>query len=131
MDRLPQKSCLHCSKIFFKTPNISLKTWNIKSKFCSHECYWVWKIGKYRGENGPNWRGNKIQYWGLHDWIRSKKGKPQKCELCGTTKKRQYDWANKTGEYKRVLSDWMRVCVPCHRKHDYENGIIKPEGLKR
>lgn len=62
------------------------------------------------------------QYRSLHDWVRKHRGRPNECEHCGTTEDRRYDWANKSNEYKRELDDWLRLCGPCHRKHD---GVTK------
>jgi len=53
-----------------------------------------------------------------HRWIISQKGKPNRCELCGTTKAKKFEWANKNHKYLKKLEDWMRVCTPCHRKYD-------------
>jgi len=65
-----------------------------------------------------NWKGEKASYVAHHQWVRRYLGKPQKCEHCKTTANRMYHWANVSGEYFRELSDWVRLCVPCHSKHD-------------
>lgn len=78
------------------------------------------------GEKAPNWKGDKVGYSGLHDWIRKQLGTPNRCEKCGTTKARRYEWANISGKYKRDLSDWCRLCVSCHRKEGYKKGEYKP-----
>jgi hypothetical protein len=62
-----------------------------------------------RTQGGLN---NTYRY--LHTWVQRKLGTPQKCEICGTTEDRRYHWANKSGEYRRDLTDWRRLCVPCH-----------------
>jgi len=69
-------------------------------------------------ERNSNWKGDDVKYQGLHKWIRLNYGMPSKCEKCGTTEKRMYHWANISGEYKRDRSDWIRLCVPCHKKFD-------------
>lgn len=38
------------------------------------------------------------------------------CLQCNTGK---FEWANKSGDYKRDLSDWLRLCISCHRKYDF------------
>lgn len=81
------------------------------------------KIGvhkKDRGEKSVHWKGEDALYGTKHDWVYSRKGSPQKCEHCGTTEKRMYHWANISGKYLRDLSDWKRLCVPCHSKFDKE-----------
>ena len=65
-----------------------------------------------------NWKGENASYYAIHAWVARHRGRPQKCEHCGTTKFRRYHWANKSRKYKRELSDWIRLCVPCHRKYD-------------
>lgn len=75
---------------------------------------------KRRGEKNPNWKGNKVTYKSLHDWVRYYRGTPKKCEHCGNEnlRHRQYNWANKSHKYKRELSDWIRLCCKCHWKYD-------------
>lgn len=58
------------------------------------------------------------QYRAVHQWVERCLGKPQRCEDCGDTTDRRYHWANLSGEYKRELYDWRRLCVPCHKKMD-------------
>ncbi len=76
---------------------------------------------KLRGENSVFWKGEDAGYGAMHDWVRKEKGVPQKCDLCGTIEKRRYHWANKNHKYRRILSDYFRACVPCHKKYDKKN----------
>lgn len=127
------KICIKCHKEFSK--NRRGKAWEI-AKYCSQTCYlggnipWnkgiksdvkPW-LGKKRpdmvGEKNPSWKAEGISYTHLHDWIRATLGKRNKCDFCGTTELRRYEWANKSRTYKRDLADWLRLCVPCHRKYD-------------
>lgn len=71
-----------------------------------------------RGNKNRLWKGDKVGYVGLHQWVRRELGTPMQCEKCGTVDRRFYDWANKSGKYKRDTSDWIRLCRPCHRAHD-------------
>lgn len=64
------------------------------------------------------WKGDKVGYGGLHNWIRRRLGTPNICSMCGTTEAKAYDWSNISGEYKRDLSDWQRLCRACHQKYD-------------
>ena len=81
-----------------------------------------WNTGKKRpemtGENHFAWKGNEVGYHALHTWVERRLGKPQCCDLCGTIEKRRYHWANKSGKYKRKITDWIRLCVPCHGIYD-------------
>ena len=60
--------------------------------------------------------GASTEYRLLHYWVEKQLGKPLRCDECGATEKRRYHWANVSGEYKRELSDWRRLCVPCHAR---------------
>lgn len=70
------------------------------------------------GDKKPNWKGTEVGYFGLHDWIRRQLGKPSECKHCGTMKAKRYDWANKSHNYLRDLTDWIRLCRSCHIKYD-------------
>jgi len=58
------------------------------------------------------------QYQYLHEWVYAKLGRPMECENCGSREESIYDWANISGEYKKDLSDWARLCRSCHRYFD-------------
>ena len=74
--------------------------------------------GFKENEAHPLWVGSKVSYQALHSWIRRNKGTPRKCEHCGTTEAKKYEWANIGHTYKRNLNDWIRLCTACHRKMD-------------
>lgn len=59
-------------------------------------------------------------YSAIHQWIVRWYGKPMQCEHCGIVeqKTRRMHWANVSGEYKRDISDWKRLCVVCHARLD-------------
>lgn len=67
-------------------------------------------------EKNPYWKGNKVTYSPLHDWIRRHKPKPKLCEDC--KKVPPYDLANISGKYKRDIKDFKWVCRKCHMKED-------------
>lgn len=74
----------------------------------------------------PNWVGDNIKKAGVHRWVEKWKGKPQKCEVCGTENSKKFEWANIDHSYKRILEDYIRMCTPCHRKYDIEhNNYLK------
>lgn len=133
-------NCLVCGVEFYRNLTRLKKESN---KYCSYKCYWQNKKGKtligidyskrvpwnkgkkylqIRGVNHPKWKGKRVSYRNLHRWVERYMGKPHKCEICKTTKNREYEWANKSHEYKRELSDWLRLCIPCHKR--YDNKII-------
>lgn len=84
---------------------------------------------------GPNpnhylYKGENASYMSLHGWVRRHKIDPCKCEICGVIDVK-LQWANKSHEYKRDLNDWIRLCIPCHRKHDLdENGNKRRDSFK-
>lgn len=74
-------------------------------------------------------------YRSRHDWIQRRLGTPELCSNCGLSslpegKKRYFEWSNKSGEYLKDVSDWERLCVPCHRRSTYNN-IPKKEFCSR
>lgn len=109
--------CLTCGKKFYQRPS------RIKSgrgKFCSQSC-----LGKSRiGEKNGKWKGDKVGYIGLHHRVRKSLGKPLICQFCGVTDV-PIEWANKSHKYFLTLSDWISLCVPCHRKYDNTPRIRK------
>lgn len=80
-------------------------------------------LKKYNQKNKVhyNWKGDNVGYGQLHKWVRANLGKPSLCENCLTTSAKIYDWANISGEYLRDLSDWARLCRPCHKLIDNHN----------
>lgn len=132
------KKCSNCNKEFYKKYNESKKYW-IDKKYCCLSCRNKGKklpndikkkmsetqkrIGNKPpysfGKNHHNWKGNNAGITPKHIWVRKWKGKPDHCEICGTTDKRQYNWANIDHKYRRVLEDYISMCVPCHRIYDY------------
>ena len=140
--KINKRHCKNCGNEF-KIINYSNRI------YCSQECklngYWG-KINKklnlgrklssehkhkislgmkkldWDNENNPAWKGDKVGYMGLHNWIRRKLGKPTKCILCGKGKNKYY-WANISGEYQRNTKDFMELCASCHVK--YDRGIIE------
>lgn len=86
--------------------------------------YW---LGKKRvnmqNENNPAWKGNNAGLDALHNWVKRRRGIPEKCKHCGKLNKKQngqwiLEWANISREYKRNLEDWMGLCSKCHAKYD-------------
>lgn len=64
-----------------------------------------------------NFWGTDGQYKYLHRWIGKTAGKPSYCAHCDKTEGK-FEWANKSGEYLKDVSDWLRLCRSCHRKYD-------------
>lgn len=62
--------------------------------------------------------GMNTEYRLTHYWVERQLGKPSLCSNCGDTSDRRYAWANISGEYKRDVNDWERLCYPCHQRKD-------------
>lgn len=79
-----------------------------------------WMIGRNIGIKHFLWKGDKVGYYALHQWVAKWRGKSDICEHCGRSglSGHQIHWANKSGNYLRDLSDWIRLCVSCHKKYD-------------
>jgi len=67
-----------------------------------------------------NWKGNAVKYQGLHKWVKKELGQPSECWYCEdkTLSHRQYHWANLSGEYRRDINDFARLCAKCHKALD-------------
>lgn len=87
----------------------------------------AWNRGKLLpmmwDENHHAYKGDKVSYRNLHRWVERRLGKPMACDECGISgsikgKKRPYHWANISGIYQRVITDWRRLCTKCHGAFD-------------
>jgi hypothetical protein len=70
-----------------------------------------------------NWKGDDVKYRALHHWVVRHLGSANKCEQCGKSKTTQKSihWSNKSHKYLRNLTDWISLCVSCHKKYDREH----------
>ena len=83
------------------------------------------------GDKNHKWKGDKVGYRGLHDWVNDELGKAIKCEYCGKEGTgRQIGWANKDHSYKRNLFDWISLCASCHRIYDIQNNNYQKNGVR-
>lgn len=112
-----KKSCGICSVVYSVIPSRE-KT----SIYCSNKCRITSIKAKklFVNENNPSWKGDDVGYWGLHHWVIRNLGQPDICDHCGKSglKGKAIHWANKSHKYKRDLSDWLRLCVRCHKIYD-------------
>ena len=143
--------CFHCGKIFHISPSrliekerkmygrgkyctrkckdeaqINKKTWNTELTGYEYKKHYpkgfknTFKKGQYADRKNKNWKETGFSYIALHQWVRRKLGKANVCSNCRSEKNIQ--WANKSGEYKRDLSDWISLCAVCHRRYDNLTG---------
>src|SRR3990167_2083575 len=84
------------------------------------------KVLHFHNEKHHNCKGVKVGYRGLHQWLNKYYGRLKKCQnkeksnlqfQC-SGKSKNYEWANVSGEYKRSVKDFIRLCRSCHRKYD-------------
>ncbi len=68
------------------------------------------------GSSNPSWRGDDVGYSALHQWVVSRKPKPEFCEECG--KNKPFDLASINDKYTRNINDWQWLCRNCHMKKD-------------
>lgn len=70
------------------------------------------------GENNLMWKGDSIGYKSAHNRVRSHRGAPEKCTHCGAANsEKNLEWASVNKRYHDP-SDYIALCVPCHRKWD-------------
>ena len=82
------------------------------------------KFPQFSGSNSIFWKGEKASRDAMHRWIVRQKGRPRKCEHCGSTGK--LHWANVSGQYYRDPDDFIGLCPLCHRRYDMKMGINLP-----
>ncbi len=70
-----------------------------------------------RGAANSSWKGDKATYSALHIRVEAVRGKPSKCDRCGTTQSKRFEWANLTGNYSDT-NDYERMCGSCHKRMD-------------
>ena len=72
------------------------------------------------GEKSGKWKGNKVGYWGIHDWLQKEFGKANKCENPNCFKKsRVFNWAKLENKlYERRRENFIMLCRSCHAKYD-------------
>lgn len=89
----------------------------------------IGKKGKNSGEKHYNWKGNKVGYASLHEWVRKYFPQPYECQQCNRIL--PLDLANITGIYNRDFNNWKYLCRKCHNDLDriYERNF-KPFILK-
>lgn len=107
--------CGHCGKNIETYPSQN-------KKFCNNEC----RNEDYRNRRGSEtsaWRGDEASYSAIHKWVNKHFNKPTKCKQCGND--RYIDWANVSGEYKRIESDWIPLCRSCHFYYDGRDKVFK------
>lgn len=78
-----------------------------------------------RGHLNGRWTPDEASYYATHNWIRRHYGRANKCEFCNSQTANNFHWANVSGQYKRDISDFIMLCVPCHKKFDKGNLCVR------
>jgi len=76
-----------------------------------------------RNEKNPMWKGDKVTYRCLHQWVVRNKPKGISCAKCGSNK--PLEIANISGEYKRDINDYKWLCRKCHMMEDKRMSNLK------
>jgi hypothetical protein len=93
------KPCPDCGKLIDK-----------RSSYC-RSCF-------QKGDRNHSWVGDKVGYFALHQWIRKYYGSPKKCDHCGITDAKHFEWANISKKYLRDRSNYIRLRSHCHHLYD-------------
>lgn len=120
-----------CHKKFQKGKRFSPKTEFKKGHIQKPE--WIRRVVENNsGEKHHLWKGNRVGYVGLHNWVKRQYRSLKKkkiCEKCNSRKNVQF--ANRSGKYRRNIADWLTLCVKCHNKFDKNRNSIKKQFLYR
>ncbi len=66
----------------------------------------------HKSEKNYAWKGDDAGYSPIHVWVKKWKGKPIICEVCGQIRtNKRFHWANIDHKYRRVLEDYISMCV--------------------
>ncbi len=123
------RNCEYCSREFKTDISRVAKGYG---KYCSSNCFGksnrpkgteAWNKGIKTGNTPANYKGENASYSAAHHWVKYHFGKATYCSECGLDKipegkVRYFEWANLSGKYLREKSDWVQMCVKCHRTKD-------------
>lgn len=116
-----QAHCAECKKLI----DTQIK------KFCSRACFHKNYGKNHRKENSPRWKGNKVEYSGIHRWLKRTYDQiDNKCEHCKGNKNLQWALA-KEKQYKRSRDSFIRLCASCHKNYDMTDETRKKMSLSK
>lgn len=129
--RVQTSKCKFCLSDFSSFPSR-------KQMFCSVTCARKYnkplslqRLPHPSGINHPKWLGDRISYRGLHKWVVKTLGQPTKCSNCNQDNLagQQIHWANISHNYKRNVTDWVRLCSKCHKGYDLGKLNLTQQGF--
>lgn len=76
----------------------------------------------------------KQEHQALHGKLKKKFGKADRCEMpdCKSVNPKYFNWALRKGHaYSSNKEDYIKMCISCHRKYDFNEDIrVKLKGKK-
>lgn len=73
-------------------------------------------VERMKNNGNPEWKGDDVGKDAVHQWIKRRLPKPDKCQKCGLIP--PYDLACVTGIYNRDFKNWQYWCRKCHMTDD-------------
>ena len=73
------------------------------------------KTRSHENQRGPAhgmWKGDEVGLTALHDWVKLRLPRPDKCQKCGGDE--PLDLHNTDKKYTRDLTKWIYLCKKCH-----------------
>jgi len=110
--------CTICNREFEKHKSMTNhRRWHKIPKYEKFQNNFIISESKAKtGIKNPQWKGDKVKYGPLHDYVKRHFAKKKLCEKCNVNL--SYDLPNKSGKYLRDLTDWMWLCRKCHMVMD-------------
>jgi len=99
--------CIVCGKSKYYQVNEHKKR---LKRYCSPHCYHL------------NSRKEKLVYSAIHSRLIRDWGKADLCDNCNSSK--TVDWANVSGKYLLIRSDWKKLCRKCHIAYDKDKNDL-------
>lgn len=59
------------------------------------------------------------EYVNIHRWVRKTKGAPTSCTVDISHQSKRFEWSNVSGKYDYDETNYISLCVSCHRSKDY------------
>jgi hypothetical protein len=123
---------LYCSRECAKHHNLGRVGPNLGKKFSeehrenlsiAHIGQTAWNKGihyeQVANEKNYLWKGDDATMTAKHQWVYRRVGKANHCDECGLNDPtRKYQWSNISRAYKRDITDYRQLCIPCHKKYD-------------
>ncbi len=80
-------------------------------------------------------RRGPLSYSAVHKRLRKDRGTPSRCEHCGTTAAKKFEWAftgegHTRGAWSADLSQYIRLCTSCHIKFDHREEVMPDANLQ-